>query len=109
MARKTLVQLTDDIDGSEAAETVAFAIDGAQYEIDLSAGNAAALRESVARFVRHARKVSGGSAPRARTATGSAGYDPKAVRVWAAANGVELPARGRIPSAVLAQYRVAGN
>ncbi|WP_305775689.1 histone-like nucleoid-structuring protein Lsr2 [Pseudarthrobacter sp. NamE5] len=31
-----VVVLEDDLDGSEAVETVQFAVDGADYEIDLS-------------------------------------------------------------------------
>lgn len=108
MAQKTLVQLTDDIDGTEAAETVRFALDGVGYEIDLNGANAAALRESVARFVQHARKAPAAAARRA-PAKATTGHDAKAVRAWCAANGIEIPARGRIPAAVLAQYHAAGN
>ena len=35
--------------------------------------------------------------------------EPKAVRAWAASNKIEIPARGRIPAAVIEQYRAAGN
>lgn len=108
MAQKTLIQLTDDVDGSEAAETVTFALDGVSYEIDLSEHNATALRDSLARFVRSARRARA-AANRAPVAVTTPGYDAKAVRVWASANGVAVPARGRIPSAVLEQYRAAGN
>jgi hypothetical protein len=37
------------------------------------------------------------------------GVDSKAVRAWAASNGVELSERGRIPGAVIEQFRAAGN
>ena len=40
--------LEDDIDGGEAERTVSFAFDGVEYEIDLSAANAAALAEALA-------------------------------------------------------------
>lgn len=110
MAQKTIVELTDDIDGTQAAETVRFALDGVAYEIDLSESNAATLRDSIARFVQHARKAGAtGAAANRRQAASSTGYDPSAVRAWAASNGVNISARGRIPSAVLAQYRAAGN
>ncbi|MFL5999627.1 MAG: histone-like nucleoid-structuring protein Lsr2, partial [Streptomyces sp.] len=33
MAQKVVVTLFDDIDGSEAAETIAFGLDGKSYEI----------------------------------------------------------------------------
>ena len=54
MAKQTITQLIDDIDGSEAEETITFAIDGANYEIDLNAKNAAKLRDALATFIGHA-------------------------------------------------------
>ena len=47
MARKTKIILVDDVDGSEATQTVGFALDGVSYEIDLNDEHAAALRESI--------------------------------------------------------------
>jgi hypothetical protein len=43
MAQKITVTLEDDLDGGPADQTVRFGLDGAEYEIDLSARNAAAL------------------------------------------------------------------
>ena len=40
MAQRVVVTLFDDIDGSEAAETIAFGLDGKSYEIDLNQTNA---------------------------------------------------------------------
>jgi len=57
MMQKTVTTLLDDLDGSEAHETVVFSIDGKTYEIDLSEKNAAALRKAVAKFVEAARPV----------------------------------------------------
>src|SRR3954447_14543331 len=51
MAKHTQVILIDDLDGGEANETVAFAIDGTSYEIDLSDGNAKRLRDALSPFV----------------------------------------------------------
>jgi hypothetical protein len=48
MAKKTVVLLEDDIDGSEATETLSFALDGSEYEIDLNEGHAKELREALA-------------------------------------------------------------
>ena len=56
MAQKVQVLLVDDIDGSEATETVSFGLDGVGYEIDLSSGNADELRGELAQYVEHARK-----------------------------------------------------
>ena len=64
MAQRTIVHLVDDVSGEDADETVAFALDGQPYEIDLSADNAARLRERLAEFVASARKSS--AARRAR-------------------------------------------
>ena len=49
MARKVQTLLIDDLDGGEAEATVRFGLDGAEYEIDLSAKNAKALRGALAR------------------------------------------------------------
>ena len=48
MAQKVVVSLVDDLDSSEADETVEFGLDGATYEIDLSDANAATLRDRLA-------------------------------------------------------------
>lgn len=47
MATITTTTLVDDVDGTEAVETVGFALDGVTYEIDLSAVNASRLRGCV--------------------------------------------------------------
>jgi len=114
MAQRTIVQMTDDIDGSEATETVLFGLDGQQYEIDLNEGHAEDLREVLSPFISVARKAGGGggrgrassvAAPKQR---GSSDVDPKAVRAWAEANGVQVSPRGRISAEVLELYRSSG-
>ena len=67
MAQQVNVKFVDDLDGSDAAGTVSFAIDGRAYEIDLSEDNAARLRDSLASFVGAGRK-SGGTGAAAPTA-----------------------------------------
>jgi hypothetical protein len=59
MAQQTTVRFVDDLDGSEASGTVDFGLDGRRYEIDLSEGNAARLREALAPFVGVARAAGG--------------------------------------------------
>ncbi len=113
MAQRTIVQMTDDIDGSEATETVHFGLDGQQYEIDLNDVHAADLREVLAPFISVARKAAGGSGRSRAAASASkqtAGTDinAKAVRAWAEANGVKVSPRGRISAEVLEQYKAAG-
>src|SRR5260370_25595837 len=57
VAQKVQVLLVDDLDGGEADETVAFALDGAAYEIDLSRKNADSLQDAVSKYVAAARKA----------------------------------------------------
>jgi hypothetical protein len=112
MAQRTIVQLTDDIDGSEAAESVSFALDGVGYTIDLSDSNAAELRETFAPYIAAARR-DGGRGRRSNVthiASGRRGrstgdVDPKTVRAWASENGIAISARGRIPADIVAQYQ----
>lgn len=70
MAKKVTVTLIDDVDGKAVAdETVEFGIDGIGYQIDLSAENAAELRDVLEVWAQHARRT-GGRADRARTNAG---------------------------------------
>ena len=108
MAQKVQIVLEDDIDGGEATQTVTFALDGTQYEIDLNDANAERLRSAIAPFVGYGRKVTGGAARRgagrrsAPAVTG--GASAKEIRDWAHANGHAVPERGRIPADVRAAY-----
>jgi hypothetical protein len=108
MASRTIVELTDDIDGGKAAETVSFGLDGRSYEIDLSARNAKALRAAVDQYIAAGRRTPGARVRRASAGNG-AGYDPAAVRAWASSNKIKVSPRGRIKAEVLEQYRSAGN
>ena len=105
MAQKVNIVLVDDIDGSDATETVTFGLDGASYEIDLNDKHAAALRDALSAYVGHARK-SGGSR---RTAKKSSSLGPSAreVRDWARSNGFTVPDRGRIPAEIRTAFDAA--
>ena len=59
MASRTIVFYEDDLDGTEAAGTVTFALEGVQYEIDLSSKNADKLRTAMAPYVEAGRRVGG--------------------------------------------------
>src|SRR5829696_6169836 len=66
MATKTIVQLTDDLDPSvEATDTIRFALDNTDYEIDLSNDHINQLRSALDPYLKHARKVGGGRRGRA--------------------------------------------
>lgn len=112
MAQEVITKLIDDLDNSEAVETVSFGLDGDAYEIDLNAKNAAALRKALDRYIGVARSASAppatsaaGRRTRGKVARGRGDVDPKLVRAWANENGIEISTRGRIPSDVLEQYK----
>lgn len=104
MAQRVSIILEDDLDGSPADETVTFALDGVSYEIDLNSKNAAALRDSLATYVGHARRAGGRRAPSRSTARSSSNRDLSDVREWARKNGHKVSDRGRISSEVQAAY-----
>ena len=106
MAQKVNIILVDDLDGSEADETVTFGLDGTTYEIDLNDGNAAALREALSGYVGHARKVTGG-ARRGRKAAAGSSSNTKDVRQWAKGQGMDVSERGRISADVQQAYDAA--
>ena len=108
MAQKVNIVLVDDLDGTEATETVTFGLDGTTYEIDLNDANAAALREALSGYVGHARKTTGGSRRTRRSgSSSSSSSNTKQVREWAKAQGMEVSERGRISADVQQAYDAA--
>ena len=110
MARKVAVELLDDIDGSEADETLKFGLDGTNYEIDVNEKHADQLRRALAKFILSARRLGrGGVTPgRRRQATVPARSDRaqnQAIREWAKRKKIQLSDRGRIPATVIEQYQ----
>jgi hypothetical protein len=108
MAQVTKVRLVDDLDGSDADESVSFTLDGKALEIDLSAANAERLREILAPYIAAARH--GDRQPVRRqqpvSAASAAPHEPTGpIREWAAANGFEVSARGRISSQIMDAYQ----
>lgn len=117
--------MTDDLDPELAAEeTVRFSLDGAGYEIDLTAEHAAQLRDQLAGYFGSARKAgstgtrsaarstpsrASSSASAGERAVGDAGdaVDSKAVREWAKAHGKPVSERGRIASSLLVEFTEA--
>ncbi|QLQ14824.1 MAG: Lsr2 family protein [Micropruina sp.] len=105
MAQKVLYVLTDDLDQSEAAETVAFGLDSVSYELDLSAANAQRLRDLLAPYVAVSRRV--GGARRSRTGgrrRGGGGAAATDIRTWAQEQGLTVSARGRVPADIREAY-----
>jgi len=111
MAQKVQVVLVDDLDGGPADETVTFSLDGVSYEIDLTHDNAAALRDALAPYVGHGRRVGSGTrrtaSRRAPAGSSTGGTDPAEIRAWARSQGIAVNERGRISAELLAKYRAA--
>lgn len=109
MAQRVQIILEDDYDGGTADETVSFALDGAEYEIDLSEKNAAELRDALAPWLAHARKT-GGRRKRGGTAgskPAEEGSSTSDIRAWAQENGHEVSSRGRVSAEVREAFEKA--
>jgi hypothetical protein len=105
MAQQIQTLFVDDIDGGAAEGTVRFALDGTDYEIDLSSKHSDALRAALQKYVDHARKV-GGSGRRSSTRGGRRpAVDTVAVRAWARQNGHDIKDRGRVSAELVAKYQ----
>jgi hypothetical protein len=108
------ITLVDDFDGTQAAETVKFSLDGKTYEIDLSKSNANELRRTLRPYVERARGARrssssrvGKPAPSRGVSRRPEGYDRTEVRAWAEANRVRVSPRGRIANEVVEKWRKA--
>ena len=124
MAQRQVTVFIDDVTGDEleSGETVNFALDGVEYQIDLSEEHADELRKALAPYVLKGRRTGGryargggASAGRARRSPESASSgtggrsrrDTQAIREWAQANGHKVSDRGRIPASVVEAYEAA--
>lgn len=107
MAQRTQILLTDDIDGSPAEETIRFALDGTNYEIDLNKEHASEFRQAVKPYADAARKA-GTPARRSGRSSRRGNPDPSEVRAWAKAEGLAVNDRGRVPEELIVKFRAAG-
>lgn len=106
MAQKVRVLLIDDLDGSDASETISFALEGVSYEIDLNEENAAKLREDFATWVGNARR-SGGRRATAKSGRATRSGDTGVIRAWARENGYQVNDRGRVAAEIREAYERA--
>jgi hypothetical protein len=106
------VVLTDDLDGSEATQTITYTVDGQEYEIDLSEENVQRFHEALEPFVSKSRPVERRVAPtrrgrgdgRRRSNASSTRLDIPQIRAWAEAQGMDVSARGRVKKEVIDAY-----
>lgn len=107
MAQRTKVILIDDIDGGEAAETVSFALDGVNYEMELSEENAERLRNDMSEWIKNARRVSGRLSRGRRGSVTRVSSNSSTIREWARANGYTVNERGRLPKEIIEAFETA--
>ncbi len=107
MAQKVQTLFIDDIDGGDAEGTVRFALDGTDYEIDLSAAHTAELHQALNAYIRHARKAGGTARRSPRSRSAAQALDSHKVREWAKENGFDIKERGRVPADVVDKYKAA--
>jgi hypothetical protein len=109
MAQKVQTLFIDDIDGGAAEGTVRFALDGTDYEIDLSGEHNDELHKALERYIARARKVGGNARRPSRGGSrrGPDSVDTAAVRIWARGQGIDIKERGRVAVDVLAKYQAA--
>lgn len=114
MAEVIVRQLIDDIDGSEIrdgdGERVEFAFRGIDYQIDLSAANAANLERALKPYIDAAAKVRGAGRLRRSKLNANGKSSPEqlaAIRAWARNNGHEVADRGRIKAEIVEAFEAA--
>ena len=103
MAKNMVVTITDDIDGSDGAETVSFSFDGQAYEIDLGPKNQEKFRKGLRPFIDAGRRISRRDVPQPRRSR-AVRQNSGAIRTWAAEQGLDVNARGRIPASIVEKY-----
>jgi hypothetical protein len=103
MAKIVNTVITDDLDGSPAAEAVRFSFDGLAYEIDLAAANRERLREFLQPFIDAGRRDGRGRPSR----SASARRETAAIRAWATEQGLKVAERGRVSADIVSKYKAA--
>ncbi len=117
MARATIEQITDDVDGSELdpSEVIVqtFTINGVDYSLDLGAKSAEKFDKDMQKWIDKATKIGGRqrrATPKQAPATSEVRSDKSqlaAIREWARENGYEVSDRGRIPNAIVEAFNAA--
>ncbi len=107
MAKRVQVFHTDDLDGSDAAETILFALDGIGYSIDLSAANSRKLRDALAPYISAGERDRSVRKPASTRRNKGVGTAATEIRAWALAQGMQVSSRGRVSAEVREAYERA--
>ncbi len=115
MARREIIVLQDDLDGSEKdVRVVKFGFEGVNYEIDLGPANFDKLAHALAPFVAVARKDASAkkAAGPATKVKGLSAAEQRAknqrIRDWAKSQKKKVSERGRVPAKLSEEYHAAG-
>ena len=108
MASRTIIELTDDIDGTQADQTVPLTHQASTYEIDLSRKNLDKLVKAMEPYTTNGRKSGGRRSGTSRSSSKGSDKDQlKAMREWGAANGFKVSGRGRVSTELQNAYHAA--
>lgn len=106
MAKKIVSRtvLVDDLDGTEATQTVPFTFDGKHYEVDLNDEHASELRAALAGYMTVARTVrKRNGQPKKKTGQPVSPSD-REVREWARKRNVKVSPTGRVPNSIREKF-----
>lgn len=113
MATKTITELVSDLSGRPIergkGRSVDFSYEGVLYRVDLTNDEVVEFEKALGPYLQAARKVGAQHRRTSASSTAKRGFDPAAVRAWAAGQGITVSARGRISAEVVERYRAAGN
>ncbi|UVJ38050.1 Lsr2 family protein [Arthrobacter sp. CJ23] len=111
MAKQVIYRLVDDLTGEPipegTGESVRFTYGGTNFEIDFSAENAEQFHETLAKYAKAGRKVTGSEPRVPATNRGSDKERLARIRAWAAENGHKVNARGRVAQTIIDSYEAA--
>jgi len=102
-----ITKIVDDIDGSDATDTLEFSWGADNYTIDLNDKNADEFREIMALYISHATKRAAEPfAPRSggNTTPARSKVENDKIRAWAGLHGHKVSPVGRIPESVISAY-----
>lgn len=106
MAKK--IVLVDDIDGTDATETVRLSINGTEVELDLNTKNAAKVKSIIQPYIDAGRKTRGqGVVTKKSSSSGPDRAQLTAIREWANGNGFTVSMRGKIPQEAVDAFEKA--
>lgn len=100
-----ITKLVDDIDGSDATDTLEFSWGGDHYTIDLNDENATGFRNFMATYVMHATKVRHEvKAPAKRSGPSRTSSELAEIRDWARKQGHQVSEFGRIREEIVTAW-----